>query len=237
MNANLVNIIKRIIAEQGEDILGDPARLKGFVAGYAAAESRAERLAFGRCIEHGAYNELKNAPDTRARQLAKAAVVRRVVANEGLDPALCNGALDALEAALYGAVTLPQYQQPAYQQYQVPPAPGVRTGGLWAAVLVCNILGLNWISRFITGHVGTGILVLLLHFAAIVVFYTGLGVAAGIASLGLWMIFLLDAAAIATLAVGIGIILGIVYFIIWIVDLVKIGTKKWQMADGTYLAP
>jgi hypothetical protein len=99
MNTNLVNIIKRIIAEQGEGILGEPARLKGYVADYAAAESKAERLAFGRCIEHGAYNELKNTPD---RQAAKAALARRVNASEGIDLALCNGVLDALEAALYG---------------------------------------------------------------------------------------------------------------------------------------
>jgi hypothetical protein len=256
MNTNLVNILKRIITEEGEAILGDPARLKGYVADYAAAESKAERLAFGRCIEYGAYNELKNAVD---KQLAKAAIARRVNANEGLDLTLCNGALDVLEAALYGRVSgqqparygsppstpqyqpaspqarympppayqgqtqyqvpqsqVPQhqqsvyhvYQQPVYQQYQVPQGPGVRTGGLWVAVLVCNILGLNWISRFITGHVGTGILILLL-----------------------------DIITLATLAIGVGIILGIVGLIIWIVDLVKIGTKKWQMADGTYLAP
>jgi hypothetical protein len=45
MNQNLVAVIKRITAEEGEAILGDPARLKGFVADYAAAESKAERLA------------------------------------------------------------------------------------------------------------------------------------------------------------------------------------------------
>jgi hypothetical protein len=98
------------------------------------------------------------------------------------------------------------YHQHVYQNNS--PPPGVRTGGLWVAVLVCNIFGLNWISRFITGHVGTGILVLLL-----------------------------DIVAAATLVIGIGIVLGIIAFIIWIVDLVKIGTKKWQMADGTYLVP
>jgi hypothetical protein len=98
----MVDIIKRIIAEQGEAVLGDPARLKGFVADYASRESKAERLAFGRCIEYGAYGELKNAPDEAARRAAKAVLARRVNANEGLDIALCNDALDALEAALFG---------------------------------------------------------------------------------------------------------------------------------------
>ncbi|MDR2759973.1 MAG: hypothetical protein LBB78_11405, partial [Spirochaetaceae bacterium] len=74
MNTNLIAVIKRIIAEQGEAILTDGTRLKGYVADYASQESKVERLAFGRCIEYGAYNELKAAPDVPARQQAKAAV-------------------------------------------------------------------------------------------------------------------------------------------------------------------
>jgi hypothetical protein len=99
MNNNFVDIIKRITAEQGEAILGDPARLKGYVADYAKNESKAERLAFGRCIEYGAYTELKGAED---REAAKAAIARRVNTNEGIELALCNDALDALETALFG---------------------------------------------------------------------------------------------------------------------------------------
>jgi hypothetical protein len=102
VNTNFVNIIKRIIAEQGEDILSNPQRVKGYVNDYAARESKAERLVFGRCIEHGAYTELKNAPDAETRLAVKAAVAQRVHSNEGLDVALCNDALDALEAALFG---------------------------------------------------------------------------------------------------------------------------------------
>jgi hypothetical protein len=120
----------RITAEQGEDILADPQRLKGFVADYAAAESKAERLALGRCIEYGAYRELKNAPD---REAVKVALARRVYAGEGLDMALCGEALDALEAALFGApqagpqpayrtrAPAPAYQQPYQPQAPVPP--------------------------------------------------------------------------------------------------------------------
>ncbi|GMO29508.1 MAG: hypothetical protein Pg6A_17710 [Termitinemataceae bacterium] len=100
MNTNFVNIIKRIVAEQGDDILANPQRLKGYVADYAAAESKAERLAFSKCIEAGAYNELKDAPDAAARQAVKAALAQRVHSSEGLDLALCNDALDALEAGM-----------------------------------------------------------------------------------------------------------------------------------------
>jgi hypothetical protein len=104
MNANFVTIIKRIIAEQGESILANPQQLKGYIADYAAAESKAERLAFGRCIEHGAYNELKNTPDAAARQAVKIALAQRVRDTEGLDIALCNDAIDALEAAVFEGV-------------------------------------------------------------------------------------------------------------------------------------
>jgi hypothetical protein len=102
MNANMVSIIRRIISEQGEAILANPARLKGFVADYAPRESKVERIAFSRCIEYGAYTELKNAPDATAPQTAKAAVARRVNTNEAIDMAMCNDVLDALETALFG---------------------------------------------------------------------------------------------------------------------------------------
>jgi hypothetical protein len=103
MNTNLASIIKRIITEQGEDILANPQRVKGYVNDYAAHESKVERLVFCRCIEHGAYTELKSAPDAEARQRVKAALAQKVNGNEGLELALCNDALDALEAAMFGA--------------------------------------------------------------------------------------------------------------------------------------
>jgi hypothetical protein len=109
MNTNFVAVIKRIIAEQGEDILANSQRMKGYVNDYAARESKVERLVFCRCIEYGAYTELKNAPDARARQAVKAALAQKVNANEGLELVLCKDAFDALEAALFGAPT-PQPQ-------------------------------------------------------------------------------------------------------------------------------
>jgi RNA polymerase subunit RPABC4/transcription elongation factor Spt4 len=101
VNINFAGIIKRIIDEQGEDILANPQRMKGFVSDYAAAESKPERLALGRCIEHGAYTELKNAPDAVTRQRVKATLAQRVRSNEGMDLGLCNDALDVLEAAMF----------------------------------------------------------------------------------------------------------------------------------------
>jgi tetratricopeptide (TPR) repeat protein len=121
MNINFVEIIKRIIAEQGEDILADAQRVKGLVQDYAARESKIERLAFGRCIEYGAYTELKNAEGAVVRQAVKAAVAQKVHSNEGMDIALCNDALDVLEAAVFGvASTPPQYQAPQTPQQILP---------------------------------------------------------------------------------------------------------------------
>jgi tetratricopeptide (TPR) repeat protein len=101
MNANFLSIVKKIVAEQGEAILADPQRLKGWISDYAKDEPRAERLAFGRCIEYGAYAELKNTP-AAGRAAVKNRLAQRLYSEEGLDPALCAGALDLLEAALFG---------------------------------------------------------------------------------------------------------------------------------------
>jgi TM2 domain-containing membrane protein YozV len=128
------------------------------------------------------------------------AIAQNLRNRHGVDPALSIEALDILEAALFGTASMPQYQQTQYQP--------VTSGGLWTAVLVCNILGLNWVSRFMTGHIGIGILVLLLNIVTV-----------------------------ATLSVGIGWVLSVVCLIIYVIDLVKIGTKKWQTADGSYLVP
>jgi hypothetical protein len=101
MNTNFLFVIKKIIAEQGEAILADPQRLKSWISDYAKDEPKAERLAFGRCIEYGAYTELKNTP-APGRAAVKNRLAQRLHGGEGLDPTLCAGALDLLEAALFG---------------------------------------------------------------------------------------------------------------------------------------
>ena len=73
------------------------------------------------------------------------------------------------------------------------------------AVLILNIFGLNCISRFITGHIGTGILVLLIDVFSIVLISNFVG----------WIL------------IGVSVI-------IWIVDLVTVCTNKWTH-NGVYL--
>ncbi|MDR0551608.1 MAG: hypothetical protein LBG72_06285 [Spirochaetaceae bacterium] len=102
MSTNLLHIVKQITARYGEAVLADPARLKAFFGDLAKDEPKPLRLAFGRCIEEGAYNALKTAPDAAERAERKAAIAQRLRDEHGLDPALCAEALDVLEAAMYG---------------------------------------------------------------------------------------------------------------------------------------
>jgi hypothetical protein len=110
MNNNFLAIVRRIIAEQGEDILSDPQRLKSFVSDYAKNESKPERLAFGRCIEYGFYGELKKTASADERVRLKTVLAQKLHSEQGLNLTLCAGTLDMLEAAVWG------YQQPMHQQ-------------------------------------------------------------------------------------------------------------------------
>ena len=124
MNNNLLNIVKRITAQYGESILGDSARLKPFFSDLAKDEPKPLRMAFGRCVEAGAYHALKTASNAADRIAHKTAIAERVRDEHGIDPLLCGEALDILEAVLFGTASSaqqPQYQQPQYQPPQPQP--------------------------------------------------------------------------------------------------------------------
>jgi uncharacterized membrane protein len=126
MNTAFLSIIKRIITEQGEAILAEPQRLKGWISDYAKDEPKAERLAFGRCIEAGAYGELKNVP-SGSRASVKRRLAQKLHNEQGLDMMLCADALDVLEAALWGSsATQPAATQPAAAP-QYPQTPVAQT--------------------------------------------------------------------------------------------------------------
>jgi len=101
MNANLLAILKQIIAEQGESVLADPPRLKALFSDYAKNEQKEERVAFGRCIEMGAYQELKKTSTANERQRVKTTLADQVNAKTGIDRARCAEALDLLEAVIF----------------------------------------------------------------------------------------------------------------------------------------
>ena len=102
MNTNLLNIVKRIIAEQGEDILDNPQRLKAVFMDYAKDEPKSERVAFGRCVEMGFYQELKNTINNEERRRKKAALADQLHDKTGIDKAYCADALDLMEAVIFG---------------------------------------------------------------------------------------------------------------------------------------
>jgi hypothetical protein len=110
MNANLLAVVNRIVAEQGEGILADAKRLFPYFSDYAKNEPKEERVAFGRCIEMGAYQELKRtrAPDERLR--VKATLANQINTKTGIDWKHCADALDLLEAVIF------KTQQPQYPQ-------------------------------------------------------------------------------------------------------------------------
>jgi len=94
---------------------------------------------------------------------------------------------------------------------------------MWVAVLVLNILGFNWMSRFLSGRVAGG-----------------LGIMALWGSIWAELIWCFSSGQVFISIFSIPCIIfswipSIILVIIWIVDLVKIGTGKWRRADGTYL--
>ena len=101
MNTNLLNIVKQIVAEKGENILADSQKLKPLFSDYAKDEPKNERIAFGRCIEMGAYKELKNTSTPEERKRKKAALADQLNATAGIDKTQCMNALDLLEAAIF----------------------------------------------------------------------------------------------------------------------------------------
>jgi hypothetical protein len=100
MNTTLLNIVKRITAEEGEGILAEPARLKSFVRERARDIPQDERRAFGRAVEHGAYHALKNCAAAKERRRVKQELAQTIHDDTGIDKALCAGALDVLDAII-----------------------------------------------------------------------------------------------------------------------------------------
>jgi hypothetical protein len=100
------------------------------------------------------------------------------------------------------AVSVPREQKIKTQEIKT------TSGRKKTAVFVLNLIGLNWISRLITGHIGTGILVLLLYM----------------------MIPFLALEEVINNWIGI-----LICSIIWIVDLITVCTNKWRTGDGKIL--
>ncbi|MDR2597681.1 MAG: hypothetical protein LBC76_10235 [Treponema sp.] len=113
MNVNLLTIVNRIVSEQGESILTDAKRLFPYFSDYAKNEYKEDRTAFGRCIEMGAYQTLKNTRTADERRRVKTALADQLNSKTGIDKPRCADALDLLEAVIFKPV----------QQASPPPSP------------------------------------------------------------------------------------------------------------------
>jgi len=101
MNTNLLAIVKQIVETQGEEILSEPQRMKAFFSDLAKDEPKPERIAFGRCLEYGFAQILKNVAVTE-REKCKQELAKRLRDEEGLDLTLCENSLELLSAVLFG---------------------------------------------------------------------------------------------------------------------------------------
>jgi hypothetical protein len=135
MNANLLNVVNRIVAEQGEGILADAKRLFPFFADYVKNEYKEERVAFGRCIEYGAYQELKKTRTPDERQRLKAMLVDQINAKTGVDRPRCAEALDLLEMVIFKTV---QQSTPAQSRANVCSKCGKELQKEWTSCPYCS---------------------------------------------------------------------------------------------------
>jgi len=103
MNTNLLNILNRIIASHGENILSDPQRLKAVFSDLAKNEPKEDRIAFGRCIEMNFYNELKRTQTEDERQKLKITLANQLQAKTGIDKPNCTEAINLLEAVIFNS--------------------------------------------------------------------------------------------------------------------------------------
>jgi len=101
MNTNLLGIIKRLVAEQGESILCEPKRLYAFLADLARDEPKPHKNALIKCLEHGFVQALKEVPESE-RPVYKQRLARKLHEEEGLVLELCAQAVELLAAALFG---------------------------------------------------------------------------------------------------------------------------------------
>jgi len=156
MNTSLLNIIRRIVNQEGESILTNPQRLKPLFADYAKNEAKEDRIAFGRAIENGFYMELKRVPP-EDRNRVKTALVPRLQIMTGFDTRRCVETIDLLEAVMFTPAQSSQPQQPRHvptnatyhapltypNQYQQPQQvlPGQTSQGIMADEKYCFSCG------------------------------------------------------------------------------------------------
>jgi len=156
MNTNLLKILKKIIAAQGENILSDSQRLKALFSDLAKNEPKEDRVAFGRAIEQGYYNELKRTQTEDERQRLKLTLTNKMMAKTGIDRQHCGDALDLLEAAIFNHQqklpgNLPSFKLPSFKFKLV----SVKTLIFGFAGAMGGGIG-SWVGGLLIGNEGYG---------------------------------------------------------------------------------
>jgi len=96
----LLNIVKKIVAEHGQAVLADPKRLAAFLADLARDVPKAQKNALIRCLECGHGQTLKNAAEAE-RPSCKLRLAKKLNEDEGLELKLCEETVELLDAVLF----------------------------------------------------------------------------------------------------------------------------------------
>jgi len=99
----LIDIVKQIVTQNGEQILLDPKRVNAFLRDLAKDEPKPLKLAFIECLEHGAVKILEDVAEEE-RVNCKGAIAQRLHIEEGRDIEQYRNALDILSDVLFGYV-------------------------------------------------------------------------------------------------------------------------------------
>jgi len=126
MSSVFLDIIQKLVTEQGDSLLSEPKRVSAFLSDLAQDVPKPQKNAFVKCLEYGFAQTLKNA-DESERNNVKQRLAKKLHDEEGLDLGLCGESLDLLEKALFGdtpakAAKAPQTKSPQAKP-QTPPSP------------------------------------------------------------------------------------------------------------------
>jgi hypothetical protein len=100
MNANLLNVVKGIVTQYGEQVLSEPKRVSAFFSDLTKDEPKPQKNAFVKCLELKSAEVLKNASEP-ARAFYKQRLAQKLHEEEGLDLGLCGETLELLAVVLF----------------------------------------------------------------------------------------------------------------------------------------
>ncbi|GHV61225.1 hypothetical protein AGMMS49587_04810 [Spirochaetia bacterium] len=99
MNTTLLDTIKKLVSDQGAEILNDSKKANAYLSDLAAKEPKPQRMTLVKCLEYGFHTELQNT-QADERERCKNRLAQRLHDEEGTDLGLCKDSLDLLEAVL-----------------------------------------------------------------------------------------------------------------------------------------